>query len=579
MSSGNARSSGQHEETEAVEVHVPCPDEAGCGSSDAATLYSDGHVFCFACSKRFAPAKAATSVPRTSKKKTTAADPSVAQVLAGCKVVPIRTRKLTAATCARFEYVVRQNIKGEYERIAVYRNSIGQPVYLKVRNTGTDGTKKDFYSIGDNHDAELYGQHLCGSGRKLLIVTEGEDDCHAVSQVFDHRYAVVSVPNGAAEAHKAIAKHLQWINTFDKVVLCFDMDEPGRLASQKTAQLLPPGKAFVAILQGKDANELLINGKEVELQQAIYNARPYRPDGVVDARDLTERCLNPVVTGLPWPWPFLTEWTYGRRDGEVYVWGGGTGIGKTDFLAEVIASTLTGVTHGGQAYTPEGFGCFVYETGPVQLKKAIAGKIAHRRFHIPQREDEVRTWTDEELRAVLRDMDQMYWGRGGRLFINDARGACDWDALKDRVRFLVHSEGIKHVAIDPLSALVLQAEDERRFLDALIMQAAQLAQELQIKIYIASHLTRPDNGSSHEEGGHVALRHFRGSNGIVMFTDYVIGLERDQQADDVSERCKTVVRCLKDRYTGNSVGMTKALYYDTLTGMLDVPYSPDNILE
>lgn len=498
-------------------------------------------------------------------------------ILKGSKVVPLSGRHLTAATCQRFNYRVRKNLKGEWEQVAVYTNPLGAPVYLKIRNTGLDGHAKAFYAVGDNVDALLFGQHLCGSGRKFLIVTEGEIDCMSVSQVFDHRYAVVSIPNGAAEAAKAVAKHLAWINSFDKVVLCFDMDPVGRKAAEASAKLLPPGKAYVAILGEKDPSEYLQKENEEALIQAINNAQPYRPDGILDARQLTERCLNPIISGLPWPWQFLTEWTYGRRDGEVYIWGGGTGIGKTDFLAEVVASTITGRAHSGEEYQPEGCAVFSYETGPAPLKKSIAGKIYRRRFHIPNEDDSAPSWTHDELVQAMAAMDTTYWNKGGKLFINDSYGAADWESVRDRIRFLVHAEGIKHAFVDPLSALVVGAEDERKDLDELILQASSLSQELSIKIYIASHLSRPE-GKSHEEGGHVSLKHFRGSNGIVMFASFVLGLERDQQAENQDERTKTVVRCLKDRYTGNSVGKTKALYYDTLSGSLDVPASVDNAI-
>ncbi len=505
-------------------------------------------------------------------------DREVDTLLSTARPLPVAKRGLTAGTCQRFQYLSRQNTRSEWEQLAVYRNSLGQPVFIKVRNIGTDGRGKAFRTVGSPDGIELFGQHLCGSGRKLLIITEGEIDCMSVSQVFDHQYAVVSISHGAAEAHKAIAKHLQWINTFSKVILAFDMDEPGRAAVRKCAPLLPPGRAYVAIFADKDANALLAAGREREVIDAINNAQQFRPDGILDARTLTERCLNPVITGLPWPWPFLTEWTYGRRPGEVYVWGGGTGIGKTDFAAEVIASTITGYVYGGPAYEPEAFAAFSYECGPAQLKKAIAGKIAKRRFHIPNANPDYPKWTREELAAVMRDMDQTYWGHGGRLYLNDSHGACSWDTVTDRLRFLAHAEGIRHALIDPVSALVAQEDDERKALDRIFLEAENLVEELQISLYFASHLARPGDGKSHEEGGHVSLKHFRGSNGIVMFTDFAFGLERNQQAEDPSERVKTTFRGLKDRYTGESVGKTQETVYDPETGTLDVPWSAEGAI-
>jgi twinkle protein len=83
---------------------------------------------------------------------------------------------------------------------------------------------------------------------------------------------------------------------------------------------------------------------------------------------------KPPVYGLAWPWPFLTEWTFGRRYGEVYSFGAGTGVGKSDLLNTVVAQTIL---------AGEKFAAFNYESAPAVSLKAIVGKMMRRRFHIP----------------------------------------------------------------------------------------------------------------------------------------------------------------------------------------------------
>jgi twinkle protein len=48
----------------------------------------------------------------------------------------------------------------------------------------------------------------------------------------------------------------------------------------------------------------------------------------------------------------------------------------------------------------------------------------------------------------------------------------------------------------------------------------------------------------------------------------MFGMERDQQAEDITERQTTTFRVLKDRYTGQSTGMTIPLNYNSETGHL-----------
>jgi len=63
------------------------------------------------------------------------------------------------------------------------------------------------------------------------------------------------------------------------------------------------------------------------------------------------------------------------------------------------------------------------------------------------------------------------------------------------------------------------------------------------------------------------LSHLRGSASIAQISDCVIGLERNQQSEDIQEANTTHLRVLKSRYTGD-VGMASHLLYDRDTGRL-----------
>jgi twinkle protein len=82
-------------------------------------------------------------------------------------------------------------------------------------------------------------------------------------------------------------------------------------------------------------------------------------------------------------------------------------------------------------------------------------------------------------------------------------------------------------------------------------------------MFIVSHLKRPQQGKGHEDGKQVTLSDLRGSGSIAQLSDFVIGLERDQQSDG-----ETSIRVLKARYKGSSTGLAGRVYYDTTTGRL-----------
>lgn len=558
-----------------VQSKLPCPE---CGSSDALAIYDDGHGFCFSHGKIVSARKLKDAGFGVSGSGAAAPPPKataeIEQFLATAKCHPIASRKLTAASTKRWDYRVRRNPHGKGDRVehlALYRDKVGKVVAVKIRTEDP----KDFHWIGKTDKIQLYGQHMWGAGGKYLTITEGEIDAISVSQAFDHKYPVVSVPGGAAGAAKAIASQLEWINSFDKVVLMFDQDEPGQEAAQECAEMLAPGKAYIAFLAEKDPNELLKLDRSEEIVTAFWNAKKFSIGGVIDARELTAECKKPVTVGLPWPWDCMTQWTFGRRPGEVYLFGSGTGMGKSDFMAEIAACTLLGKTKKGRLFDPQPMAVFNYEAEASQTKLAIAGKLASRRFHIPDMPEFgfEAGWTVEERDRTLDFMDNEMWNKGGRLYANAADGTANWDDIISRCRFLCHAENVRDFVVDPVGAVVadMEEDDQVKFLDRMFRQAANLALELKARLYIVSHLTRPKFGPSHEEGGHVSLSQFRGSNGIGMFTHYAFGLERNQQAETEVERLTATVRVVKDRRTGLSTGKTSPLIYDPLCGTLDEP--------
>lgn len=577
MAKRSSRSKTAHTtDANLIESKLPC---IGCGSSDAFALYDDGHGFCFSEGKLYSPAqcKAAgmdvgmrgTEVRGGAAAPAKPANAELEQFMATAKATGLPNRKLTAATCKRWDLLVRRNPhKHHHEMLNVYRDKSGRIVDIKVRTPD-----KEFYWVVGKQDIGFFGQHLWPTGGKYLTITEGEIDAATFDQVMDKKYPVVSVPGGAAGAEKFIRAHLEWVNSFDKVVLMFDQDDAGQAAVEACAPLLAPGRAHVARLPEKDPNDCLVKGLEEDIRNAFWNAAKFKVGGVVDARTLSIKCKQKITVGRPWHWDFMTRFTFGKRPGEVLVTGSGTGMGKSDFVAQDVATTITGITEHGEVAKPQAAGLFNYEAIDYRIKLLVAGKIASRRFHLPNMPEFGfdAGWTEEERDAALAMMDGKIWDAGGRLYINEDGFNANWDDIVGRMRYLAKAEEVYEFIIDPIGAIVadMGEDDERKFLDAMMREAASLSQELGATLHFVSHLTRPSFGPSHEEGGHVRLNQFRGSNGIGMFPSFVFGLERNQQAEDDAERRKTTVRVVKDRLSGLYTGHTHSLYYDPIGGTLD----------
>lgn len=524
-------------------THIPCDN---CGSSDANSLYTDGHTHCFACNHH----------KNGDGSKTQAPARKVMQGLITGEVSPLIARGITQATCQHFNYM-----KGTYRnrpvQIAPYYDADGNMVAQKVRFQD-----KTFAWLGDPKTALPFGATKFAKAGKMVVVTEGEIDALAMSQVQDNRFPVVSIACGAdkptndegkalpmAKIKKYAAIHRDYFRNFEKVIIMFDSDEQGRASARAFAEVIGP-TARIAELTEHDAADMLKAGKTAEMISAMWNAVPHRPSGLVELSSLRASVMEGIKEGLSWPWESLTKLTYGIRRGEVYCLGAGTGVGKTDVFTQIIEHIVR--VHNLPV------GVFSLEQAPRETAIRIAGKRAKQRFHVPD-----AGWTTEQFSATWDDLE-----RSGRVFLYDSFGQNDWDIIEDRIRFLAQAEGVKDFFIDHLTALAAWKDDERKALEEIMSRIGGLVKELDITVYLISHLATPE-GKPHEEGGRVMIRHLKGSRSIGFWCHYIFALERDQQAENLAVRLTTLFRVLKDRYTGQATGQTFPLQYDQATGMLN----------
>ncbi len=529
-----------------------------CGSSDANAVYDDGHTYCFANGCRGWVDGEARETPSKGTR--------MARDLIQGTVEAIPKRHLDERVCAKYGYQV-----GEFQRtnkegiaygdpvkchIAPYRDDTGTVVAQKIRLPG-----KDFTVLGDLKKAlPLFGQHLCRDGGKMIVITEGEIDALSVCQAMGLSWPAVSVPNGANGAKKSISKAIPFLERFEKVVFLFDGDEPGREALAECLPLLTSGKAYIAELPLKDANDMVKAGRSKELVDAIWGARKWVPEVLNDLDALVEEACEEMPWGLPWPMKTMTLVTYGIRRAALYTWGAGTGSGKTTWVKQLALTAMRpdlGEDHSEflPMPAPRPVATILYEEPAKQTLKTLGGMAIGKRVHVPGTE-----YDKDELRAGIQSFRNL-------LFSVSLKGARDWKTVKSTIRYLHAAEGVRDYIIDPMTALTAGDENERQSLDGIMSELAELAEDLDITIHLVFHLATPE-GKSHEDGGRVQEKHFRGSRAVAFWSHYLIGLERNKQ----DKESPTIIRGLKDRLTGDAVGPFIALSYNRDTGlMVEVP--------
>ena len=511
------------------QAHQPCPK---CGSSDALLINDDGSTKCFSCGE---------FTPSVSPQKENTPEEFLKGV---ARAIPQRC--LNQETCKKYKYNTG-TYKGKEVQIATYRDLDGNPVFQKIRFV----EDKQFTIIG-KFKPLLYGAHLFKGNNKKLIITEGEIDCLSVSQVING-YPVVSIPNGANNAKAAIKENLEWLERFEEVVLCFDMDEAGRKAVKECAPLFSIGKVKVMSLPLKDPNEMLKAGKIEELYKATWNGAEYRPDGIVSGSELWEEIDKPVCYGLSYPWKKLTELTYGIRTSELIVFGAGTGMGKTEFFKEIEAHLL--LEH------KQKIGIIHLEEQTRETILGLMSKHSSIKFHLPTAE-----YTEEQKRKAFDETIGT-----NRVFIYDSFGTCDLETIKNTIRYMVKGKDCKYVFLDHITALGDGLEDGNnvnQYMRRVVSELANLTRELDFTLFTISHLRKSEGKKPHEEGGRVHLDDLYGAAALKQWASYVFGLERNQQAVYEEIRHTTTLRCLKDRYTGLAAGQTIQIKYNKDTGRL-----------
>lgn len=435
---------------------------------------------------------------------------------------------------------------------------------------------KAFWAIGKATGCDFFGMEQAQLGdvytRKLFIF---EDELSAMSgfqALVQHstatiKPACVALADGAGSAASQIARNQAFVSRFEEVVVCMDNDDAGEEAVRKVRSMLPHVKV-ARIPKGlkkdgspiKDANDLLMENRSLELANALrYNAAKESPAGASTVADCLEDAMKKPEWGMSYPWPGLTELTFGLRIGDVIAIGGGVGGGKTLIAHELSAHLIN--EH------KQKVGVFMLEETPGNTLKNIAGKSANIPFHRPDAE-----FDPDLLRNEILKYD-------GSLFLYKNFGQNDWEDIKRCIRFWVVEHGVKFIFLDNITALVshLTATEINTEVAKISVELAGLCNELEFTCFIFSHLNPPKGGAPHEEGGQVQEVQFTGSRGLMRFSQLILGFERNKQGEG-DDKNLSQIRVLKDRYFGQTgIIPTK---YDPNTGRLtqrpDSEYDPKN---
>lgn len=512
--------------------HDECPQ---CGSENNLAIYDD-HEHCFSedCSRH---------INYDNKEKAIETEAEITRrpiVPLPRKDMPaLKARGIDSSSVNKYKVTVNTNPESAVECVFP-RYKDGQHVANQIRFED-----KQFKCEGEIKGAGLFGQEAFPEGGRYLTVTEGYYDTLAAFQINGSRYPHVGVMS-ASSAKKEIVDNFEYVNSFEKVILNFDSDEPGQKAAKEVAQLFAPGKVSILKLsKHKDANEYLMAGHTKAYIDEWWAAErsPYMPDGLLLGND--PKLIEDIIKYkepkcILYPWDGLNQKTYGMRTSEFVLIKADTGVGKTSFCKEIEYSLLANPDLKAEG---AGVGFLHFEEPKRDLALGLMSIHNDKPYHFPDVER-----TEEELRKAYADVMNT-----DRVVIFDHFGSNDIDIVLAKIRHMA-ALGCRYIFVDHLSIIVSdQSGDERKQLDEISTKMKMLTMNLDINVHAVIHINRK---------GEV-----RGSAGPEQVANIIIDLQRDKKELNEWRRNCTVVSVDKNRKYGRT-GPASVLHYDEISGRM-----------
>jgi len=294
-----------------------------------------------------------------------------------------------------------------------------------------------------------------------LVICEGEYDAMAL-----HQYAVeaVSVPMGAGN-HQWIETEWEYLETFETVCLCFDNDAAGQMNAREIAKKLGEWRCRLVTLPKKDANECLVSGIQVdEIIRCFINAEELKPDTLTTPMFFAEKVRNLFfqggLFGVQTPWKKLNDILKGWREGEVTIWSGRNGSGKSTILNQVFLGLaekeIKSCIYSGEM-PPERY-----------LRWAI---IQHQGNEKP---------SATEIDNTLSWMDS-------RIYILNITSGVQPDKLLSDFEHAARRYNVKHFFVDSLMKISFKDQDEYRQQQAFMDQLTGFAQKFSVHVHLVAH--------------------------------------------------------------------------------------------
>mgnify|MGYP003402618930 FL=1 len=440
---------------------------------------------------------------------------------------------------------------------------------------------KDFRSVGRiGKDSDLFGMWKWkNGGSKYILLTAGEVDCISAFNILeDYRKsrnsdfdAIPCVSSGIGEAgsYKQVQKHYEWLNTFERIVVCYDNDEAGQKALKKLSEVLPKGKMFVVNLPLKDINEMLEKGKEKQFIRCFYDAKPYSPDGILPSNGLTDKIIEGALTPkIPLP-PFMHKLEKMMAGGiplkTLNSLSSASGTGKSSIIEAMMTFWLFN--------SPYKVGIVSLESDASQFATKLLSSHVGRKIDLIESVDEkVEYLNSEYVQQKSKELWENEKGEARFYLIEDRDGGLE--SMKEKIMQLIVSCDVQLLIIDPYSDLIDSLSNEEQA--AMMKWMKGMVKSHPVTFLLINHVRKSSgNQKANSTGAELHEEDIFGSSTVMKSCACNLLFMRNKEAEEDIERNTIKMKASKLRWTGIT-GLAGEYYYDNKTSKL---YDKDEWLQ
>lgn len=425
-------------------------------------------------------------------------------------------------------------------------------------------------------DVNLFGQQLflTSTSRDVLIVGGEIDAMSAYQMLKDYRdrtnarkdqdfpyVPVVSSTIGESGLFKQAQRQYDWLNRFERIIVCLDSDKAGKEAVELLVKNIPKNKLYVMELDknSKDPNEYLKAGNEAEFIGAYYKAHPYVPVGVKGSSSLMDDIIqNALIEKIPLP-PYMHKlqkmMAGGIPLGVIVNLISSSGTGKSTHVEEIIYHWIFN--------SPYLCGILSLESDSGEYGTKILSRHIGRKINLIESVQEKLEYLNSDY--VQKKQRELFFSPNGmdRFILMDERDG-NVDAVKKTVEKMIIECGCKIIVTDPLQDLIACLPDDEQ--NKFMSWQKGLVKSHKVTFFNVNHTKKSLNGGgSGSQGSDLAEEDTHGSSSIYKSGACNLLFSRNKEAEDIVERNTTIMKMPKCRWTGNTSPYAGKYYYDNET--------------